>query len=289
MSELIQILISGIASGGIYAAVAVGISLLWRTAQIINFAQGDILMVGAFTAIDADTDWHLPLPLAIVIGIAAAALLGVVIEFAIFRPLRRLPVWYGIIATLGLSIVLENGALRVFGPAPQPFPSYVGADTPWKIGNARIDPQSVVTIGVVLILVVVLELLLRKTMIGKAVRAVSQDADAATSVGIASGRMVLVATVSSCVMAAVAGVLLAPTTFVSFDMGVPISLMAFAAAVIGGLGSIRGAVLGGVVMGVADQLISAYVSSAYVTAIVFGIVVLILLGRPQGLLKEASL
>jgi branched-chain amino acid transport system permease protein len=289
MAELIQILISGVASGGIYAAVAGGISLLWRTAQIINFAQGDILMVGAFTAIDADTDWHLPLPLAIVIGIAAAALLGVVIEFAMFRPLRRLPIWYGIIATLGLSIVLENAALRVFGPAPVPFPSYVGADTPWLIGSARIDPQSVVTIGVVIVLVVVLELWLRLTMTGKAVRAVSQDQDAATSVGIASGRMVLIATVSSCAMAAVAGILLGPTTFVSFDMGVPISLMAFAAAVIGGLGSIRGAVLGGVVLGLAQQLISAYVSSTYVTAILFGIVVLILIGRPQGLLKEASL
>jgi branched-chain amino acid transport system permease protein len=137
--------------------------------------------------------------------------------------------------------------------------------------------------------VVVLELWLRLTMTGKAVRAVSQDQDAATSVGIASGRMVLIATVSSCAMAAVAGILLGPTTFVSFDMGVPISLMAFAAAVIGGLGSIRGAVLGGVVLGLAQQLISAYVSSTYVTAILFGIVVLILIGRPQGLLKEASL
>ncbi|MGX7681679.1 branched-chain amino acid ABC transporter permease [Jatrophihabitans sp. DSM 45814] len=289
MSEFIQILIAGVASGGIYAAVALGISLLWRTAHIINFAQGDVLMVGAFTTLEAHDSWGLPLGLAMVVGIAGAALLGVVIEFAMFRPLRQLPVWYGIIATLGLSIVLENGALRVFGPAPKPFPSYVGNGAPWKVGGVRVDPQAVVTIAVSILLVVVLELWLRKTMTGKAVRAVSQDQDAALSVGIASGRMVLIATVSACVMAAIAGILLGPTTFVSFNMGVPISLRAFAAAVIGGLGSIRGAVVGGLVMGVAEQLMSAYISSTYVTAILFGFVVVVLLGRPQGLLKEVSL
>lgn len=288
MTEFIQILIAGIASGGIYAAVALGIALLWRTAGIINFAQGDVLMVGSFTVIAAHVSWGLPLGLAMVVGIVAAGLLGVVMELAIFRPLRNLPVWYGIVATLGLSTVLSNSALRVFGPAPRPFPGYVPAE-PMNIYGVRVDPQAVVTIVTSALLVLLLEFWLRKTMTGKSVRAVAQDREAALSVGIASGRMVLIATVSSCVVAGIAGILLGPTTFVSFSMGVPISLKAFAAAIIGGLGSIRGAVFGGLLLGLAEQLIAAYISSAYLTAVLFALVVAVLLIRPQGLLREASL
>ena len=288
MSEFLQVLVAGLAAGGIYGAVAVGFSLLWRTARVINFAQGDVLMVGTFTALTAHESWHLNLGLAVVIGIAAAAVLGIVIELAIFRPLRKVPVWSGIVATLGLSIVLENAALRVFGAAPKAFPSYVGNST-WHWGSVAIDPQSIATIGGCVAMVVLLEVWLRLTTSGRAVRAVAQDGDAARSVGINANRMILAATAVSCAIAGAAGILLGPTTFVSFNMGIPISLLGFSAAIVGGLGSVRGAVIGGLALGVAEQILTSYVSTVYTEALLYAVVVVVLITRPQGLLREAAL
>jgi branched-chain amino acid transport system permease protein len=176
----------------------------------------------------------------------------------------------------------------VFGAAPKAFPSYVGNST-WHWGSVAIDPQSIATIGGCIAMVVLLEVWLRLTTSGRAVRAVAQDGDAARSVGINANRMILAATAVSCAIAGAAGILLGPTTFVSFNMGIPISLLGFSAAIVGGLGSVRGAVIGGLALGVAEQILTSYVSTVYTEALLYAVVVVVLITRPQGLLREAAL
>lgn len=287
MVTLIQVLVSGLSIGAIYAVVALGFTLTWRAASVINFAQGELVMVGAFFGLTFYVYWGWSLPLAFVGAFIASAVLGLVIERLLFRPIMNAELWATVVVTVGLSGVLSNLARIIWGPEPHRFPSIFGSN-PIQIGSVRLLPQTLGTLAVVLVLVVSLELFFSKTMTGIAMRAVAQDRSTALLMSINSGRLIGGTIALSFGIAAIAGILLAPTYTVSFSIGLPIAIRAFAAAIIGGFGSVRGSVLGGVLLGVIEGLSSAYISSEYLDAIVFGLIIVVLLVRPSGLLSTTK-
>jgi branched-chain amino acid transport system permease protein len=287
MSDLIQILIGGLSIGAIYASVALGFTLTWRAASVINFAQGDVVMVGAFLGLTFSVIWHWSFPHAFIAAFAVASGLGFLIERVLLRPVMHAELWATVVVTVGLSELLSNLARIIWGPEPNRFPSVFGS-APITLGSVRLIPQALGVLAVVLVLVVALELFFRKTMTGLAMRAVANDRQTATLMSINSGRLIGLTIAISFGLAAVAGILLAPTYFVSFNMGLPIGIRAFAAAIIGGFGSVRGSILGGLLLGVLEAITSAYVSSEYLDAIVFGLVIVVLLVRPSGLVSVAK-
>lgn len=287
MANLIQILVGGLSIGAIYAVVALGFTLTWRAASVINFAQGELVMVGSFLGLTFYVFWGWPFPLAFAAAFAVSGLLGLVIERLLLRPLMNAELWATVVVTVGLSGVLSNLARIIWGPEPHRFPSIFGSD-PIHLGSVSLLPQTLGTLAVVLVLVVALELFFSRTMTGIAMRAVAQDRSTALLMSINSGRMIGATIALSFGIAALAGVLLAPTYFVSFGMGLPIAIRAFAAAIIGGFGSVRGSVIGGVLLGVIESLTSAYISSEYLDAIVFGLIILVLLVRPSGLVPASK-
>lgn len=287
MVNLIQILVGGLSIGAIYAVVALGFTLTWRAAKVINFAQGELVMVGAFLGLTFYVYWGWSFPLAFTAAFMVSSALGWVVNWLVLRPLMNAELWATVVVTVGLSTVMSNLARIIWGPEPHRFPSIFGS-TPIHIGSIRLLPQALGTLGVVIVLVVALELFFSKTMTGIAMRAVAQDRSTALLMSINSGRLIGGTIALSFGIAAVAGILLAPTYFISFGMGLPIAIRAFAAAIIGGFGSVRGSVLGGVLLGVIESLTSAYVSSEYLDAIVFSLIIVVLLVRPVGLFSTVK-
>lgn len=287
MVDLIQFLVSGLSIGAIYASVALGFTLTWRAASVINFAQGDVVMVGAFLALTFYVLWHWSFPLAFIAAFVLSSALGVLIERLFLRPVMNAELWATVIVTVGLSQLLSNLARIIWGPEPQRFPNVFG-EIPIAIGDVRLNPQSIGILGILLALVALLELFFRRTMTGMAMRAVAQDRTTAMLMSINSGRLIGATIGISFGLAAVAGILIAPTYFVSFNMGLPIAVRAFAAAIIGGFGSVRGSIVGGLLLGLIESLTNAYISSEYLDAVVFGVVIIVLLIRPSGLVSTAK-
>jgi branched-chain amino acid transport system permease protein len=287
MVDLIQILVGGLSIGAIYASVALGFTLTWRAASIINFAQGEVVMIGSFLGLTFYVLWGWSFPLAFIAAFAVSAVLGRLIERVFLRPVMHAELWATVVVTVGLSELLSNLARIIWGPEPRRFPSVFGSE-PIHLGALRLPPQSIGVLAVVLVLVAALEVFFHRTMTGLAMRAVAQDRSTAKLMAIDSGRLIGVTIALSFGIAAVAGILLAPTYFVSFGMGLPIGIRAFAAAIIGGFGSVRGSIAGGLLLGTVEGLTNAYVSSEYLDAIVFGLVILVLLVRPAGLFKTGG-
>lgn len=282
MGTLVQLLVSGLSTGGIYAAVALGFTLTWRAAAVINFAQGDVVMIGAFIGLTLFVFLHWPFLLAFVGAFILAGVLGSVVERVMLRPVRNAEVWTTVVVTVGLSILLQNAARIIWGPQPFRFPAVFGEE-PMHLAGIAIIPQSVGVLVIAVSLMLLQELFFHRTMTGKAMRAVAQDRQTASLMAINPDRMINLTFAVSFGIAAIAGILIAPTYFASFSMGLPISIRAFAAAIIGGFGSVRGSIAGGLFLGVAESLSAGYLSSTYEDAIVFGLVILVLLIRPVGL------
>ena len=286
MDKLIQTLISGLSLGSIYALIALGYTMVYGIAKMLNFAHGDIIMVGAYAVITAVFTMGLPPFIAILISIALCALLGIVIEFLAYRPLRQAQPLAVLITAIGVSYLLQNLALLIYGSEQKAFPTIVALPTV-HIGGVYIDGITLATLVVTAVIMVALSLFINKTRMGKAMRAVSEDKEAAELMGISVNRTITVTFAIGSALAGVAAIFYgAAYTYIRPTTGAMPGIKAFTAAVFGGIGSIPGAMLGGILLGVIEQLSKTYISTLWADAIVFGVLVVLLVVKPTGLLGK---
>ena len=281
-----QQLINGISLGSIYALIALGYTMVYGIIRLINFAHGDIYMVGAYAGFFATSVFKFSFVPALIFSMAAAAIIGMTIEKVAYRPLRSAPKIAILIAAIGVSLFLEYGGMLLVSPQPRTFPAVFNAEV-YNVWGLIINSQQVVILVVSLLLMVILTYVVHQTKIGKAMRAVSFDTDAARLMGIDVDRVISFTFGIGSALAAAAGVLVG-VYYNSIDplMGIMPGLKAFVAAVLGGIGSIPGAMLGGTILGVIEALVSGFWSSTFRDAVAFGILIIILLWRPTGLLGK---
>jgi branched-chain amino acid transport system permease protein len=280
-----QLLFSGLGIGAIYALVALGFVLLIRAAGVVNFGQGEFAMLGAYLLVIFFNLLALPYWLSILLAVVLMAAFGVIFAGATYWPLRHrggLPV---IISTIGASIFLENTVLVLYGPAAEQVDGPFG-DTGIDVGPVFMASQYLVIIAVAILLVILQYVIFEKTLLGKKLQAVSQDKEMASLLGIPVAAMILLTFAYSSALGGIAGILVAPILFVSTGMAGAIALKAFAANIIGGYGSIPGAILGGLALGIGETLGAAYISVPYKDAFAFAMLLAFLMVRPQGLFGE---
>jgi branched-chain amino acid transport system permease protein len=282
----LQFLVTGITVGAIYALVAIGFSIVFNASNVINFAQGEFVMIGGMSAVSLLAT-GIPMTLALPGAVAVAAIVGLVVEKLAIERARRADVVPLIIITIGASIFLRGLAQLVFDKSVHRLPPLAG-ERPLDVFGAAVVPQSLWVIGVSLVIVVALTLFFHRTRAGKAMRAVSHNRLAAELVGIDVRKVLRASFGLAAALGAVGGVLIAPIAFTSYDAGIMLGLKGFAAAMLGGLGSFPGAVAGGLTLGVLESAGAGYVSSAYKDAIAFVILLAVLLLRPDGLLGARS-
>ena len=286
--KFLAYLVSGISLGSIYAIIALGYTMVYGIAKMLNFAHGDVIMVGGYISFIAANYWGLPVPLSILVAMLVCTVLGIVIEGLAYRPLRSAPSLAVLITAIGVSYFLQNSALLIWGANPKVFPSLFAIDTIRLFdGQLVIKPETLITIAANIIIMIALTLFISRTKTGKAMRCVSEDRGAAELMGINVNRTISVTFAIGSALAAIAGLLLCssypqlmPTT------GSMPGIKAFTAAVFGGIGSIPGAMLGGVLLGVIEIFGKAYISTELGDAIVFAVLIIVLLVRPTGLLGK---
>lgn len=283
---LVQYLLAGLTVGAIYALVALGFSIIYNASHVINFAQGEFVMIGGMTTVSL-TGSGLPLWAAAPLAVLAATLVGLALQRLAVERARSASVVTLIIITIGASIFLRGLAGLVWDKGIHALPAFSG-DKPIAVGGATILPQSLWVIGVTAASVVALWWFFNRTLTGKAMLAVSHNRLAAQLVGISVRRVLLLSFGLSAALGALGGILIAPITFTSWDTGVMLGLKGFAAAVLGGLGSGPGAVAGGLALGMIESLAAGYLSSAYKDAIAFVIILAVLVFMPSGLLGQRS-
>jgi branched-chain amino acid transport system permease protein len=287
MASFIQLLVSGLATGAIYALIAVGFSLLWQTSQTINFAQGEFVMLPAFFML-ATMNAGAPFWLAALVGIALSVLvLGWLFKVVIVDPMLKYGVLPLVISTIALSLFLKEAAKDFYSSQAQPFPTLVPA-TDLELFGAVVSTQSLAVLVVAIATVVALHLLLHKTRLGRAMQATAQNPTLARVLGIPVERMVLYSFLLNGVLVAIASILITPIYLAKFTNGEVLGMAAFLAAIIGGFNQVRGAILGGVILGVLDNLSAVYISSQYRGAFPLLILIAVILLRPHGLLGRAE-
>jgi branched-chain amino acid transport system permease protein len=286
MAHFLQTFISGLSLGSIYALIALGYTMVYGIAKMLNFAHGDIIMVGAYAVITAVFTCGMPPIVAVLASIVICAVLGVVIEFLAYRPLRQAPPLSVLITAIGVSYLLQNLALLIFGSEQMAFPTLVTLPS-IKIGAVTIDGITLATLIVTAVIMIVLTLFINKTRLGKAMRAVSEDKGAAELMGISVNRTITITFAIGSALAAVASIFYgAAYVYIKPTTGSMPGIKAFTAAVFGGIGSIPGAMLGGILLGLIEQLSKTYISTLWADAIVFGVLVLVLVVKPTGLLGK---
>ena len=283
MIQFIGALISGLNLGSIYALIALGYTMVYGIAKMLNFAHGDIIMVGAYSVIVSAVTLKLPPVVAILIAVVVCAALGVTIEFLAYRPLRQSPPLAVLITAIGVSYLLQNLALLIFGPEQKSTPALFDLPS-LTLGGVTVDGITLLTLGVTAAIMVGLTLFINLTRMGKAMRAVSEDRDAAELMGISVNKTITITFAIGSALAAVASVFFGATyTYIKPTTGSMPGIKAFTAAVFGGIGSIPGAMLGGILLGLIEQLSKVYISTLWSDAVVFGVLVLVLVFKPAGL------
>ena len=280
-------LINGLSLGSIYAIIALGYTMVYGIAKMLNFAHGDIIMVGAYIAFCGLQYWNLPPVVAMLMALVVCTLLGITIEGLAYRPLRQATSLAVLITAIGMSYLLQNLALMIWGANPKSFPGTFINSFTLHLGRLTISSATLITILANVVIMIALTLFTSRTKIGKAMRCVSEDRGAAQLMGINVNRTISITFAIGSALAAVAGVLLCssypilqPTT------GSMPGIKAFTAAVFGGIGSIPGAMLGGILLGVIEIFGKAYISTALGDAIVFAVLIIVLLVKPTGLLGK---
>ncbi len=300
VQEFIQHLINGISLGSIYALIALGYTMVYGILQLINFAHSEVFMVGAFASyytakfLPRLTGHELPpgvmtLVILLVAAMVVCSLLGVTIERFAYRPLRRAPKLNILITAIGVSLLLQYSGQIIFGADPKVFPNVINDSSLFSIGSAEIRVTDVTTLAVALFFMAVLTYMINYTKTGKAMRAVSQNWTVASLMGINVDRIISMTFIIGSSLAGV-GAVLVGMKYPKIEplMGMLLGLKAFVAAVFGGIGSLAGAVLGGVLIGLCEEMVSAYISSTYKDAFAFGLLILVLIFRPAGLLGRPS-
>ena len=284
--DFLSNLISGLSLGSIYALIALGYTMVYGIAKMLNFAHGDIIMVGAFTIIVSISTCGLPVWVALILSVVMCTVLGVVTERVAYKPLRKSEPLTVLITAIGVSYLLQNLALLIFGSSQKSFPSIFDISSV-HIGDLSMSGESVVTLAVTIIIMIALSLFINKTRAGKAMRAVSEDKEAAELMGISVNKTISLTFAIGSALAAVAGVFYgASYGFIGPYTGSMPGIKAFVAAVFGGIGSIPGAMIGGLLLGVLESLSKAYISTELSDAIVFASLIVVLLVKPTGLLGK---
>ena len=282
--NLIEQLINGLRTGSIYALIALGYTMVYGIAKMINFAHGDIIMVGAYTLYVAVSLFNLPIWAAIIITLTVCAFLGIIVEKVAYKPLRKAPALAVLITAIGVSYLLQSLSLIIFNATPIPFKSVI-PNPNIKLGAVTISGISLITLSVTCVSMVILTYFINKTKLGSAMRAVSEDKDAAGLMGIDVNKTISLTFAIGSALAAIAGILyMAQYETLKPTMGALPGIKAFVAAVLGGIGSVPGAMLGGILLGIIESLSKAYISTELADAIVFGVLVIVLLVKPSGLL-----
>ncbi|MDF2610087.1 MAG: inner-rane translocator [Lachnospiraceae bacterium] len=286
MGSVLEQLINGLGTGSIYALIALGYTMVYGIAKMINFAHGDIIMVGAYVLYVTVAQFKLPVIAAVAITVTFCAVLGITIEKIAYKPLRKAPSLAVLITAIGMSFLLQSLALLIFNANPIAFKSIIDVQTV-KIGNTTVSGVTLVTLIVTMICMITLSLFISKTKAGSAMRAVSEDKAAAQLMGINVNRTISMTFAIGSALAAVAGILfVCQYQSIKPTLGALPGIKAFVAAVLGGIGSVPGAMIGGVLLGVIESISKAYISSELTDAIVFGVLVLVLLVKPSGLLGK---
>lgn len=283
MTDFLQLFFSGLSTGAIYALVALGFTLLWQASGTINFAQGEFVMLPAFMMV-ALLHAGLSLYLAFAIAVVLSCLvLGWLFKRGLVDPLFKYGMMPIVVATIGLSIALRNGVRAGYSAEPQPFPQ-VFPDVVFDVMGVTLSGSDIGTFVLAMALVLVTQAFLARTVTGRAMQAVAQNTESAAVLGINVPRMIFYTFAINAVLAAAAALLVTPTYLAKFDMGEGLGNKAFFAAIIGGFNNSRGALLGGLIVGVCENLAAAYISPAYKDAVALVIFMVVILFKPQGLL-----
>lgn len=284
MQILLENIINGLTSGSLYALIALGYTMVYGIAKMINFAHGDIIMVGAYTVFVASRISGFPVWGTVILAIVVCGILGVVIEKVAYKPLRNAPTLAVLITAIGVSYFLQNLCQTIFGADPTTVSSLI-PNGGISISGIFISYTTMVTIILTIIIMIVLNLFIKKTRLGSAMRAVSEDKGAATLMGINTNRIISMTFAIGSALAGIAGLLyVSQYGNIQPTMGALPGIKAFVAAVIGGIGSVPGAMIGGLGLGLLESLTKAYISTTLLDAIVFGILILVLLFMPTGIL-----
>ncbi len=285
--QILQYVLSGLVMGSSYALIALGFTIIYNGTNIINFAQGEFVVIGSLLMVTMTEVYELPMPLAFIIAVAGTALVAFALQRLAIHPLRNSNAMTLIIVTIGASIVLRGISMFIWGKDAYAMRHFSGEE-PIEIFGATILPQSFWVFGITIAAVVLLQLFYRKTLMGKAMLATAVNKTAARLMGINVENVLLISFVVSGALGATAGIIIAPLNLAKYDAGVMLGLKGFCACILGGLGSSGGAIIGGILLGIIEALGAGLISSSYRDAIAFVILLLVLFVRPQGLapLKE---
>jgi len=290
MEQFLQVLLSGLATGSIYALAAIGFTLIWQAAQTVNFAQGEFVMLPAFFVLIAMNS-GLPLPAALIVALAASVF---VLGYLFKRLIVEQMITHGhqgglslIIATMALAIFLKESVKEFYGAEAQPFPELFPSGT-WNLFGAVVSVTDVVHLVISLAVVVLLTLFLNRTLTGRAMQATAQNPEVAEILGVDTSRMVLYTFLINGALAALASFLITPVYLAKFSNGEYLGLIAFIAAIVGGFNQIRGALAGGLLIGVLDNITATYITAEYRAAIPLILLILVILFRPHGLLGTSE-
>lgn len=286
MSEFLQFVFSGLTVGAVYALVALGFTLIYNASDVVNFAQGEFVMLGGMVTVFASAA-GVPLPVAALIAIAVAVVVGLLLYWLAIAPARGASAVSLIIITIGASIFLKGAAQVIFDKQFHKLPSF-SSDAPIDVLGASVQPQSLWVLGGTAAVVLVLYVFLERTLVGKAVLATSASRLAARLVGINTAIIMVLAFGGSAAIGAIAGILVTPMTLTSYDVGTTMALKGFAAAMLGGMGSPLGAVVGGLLLGLLETLGAGYISSTYKDGLAFVTILVVLLAMPRGLLGRRT-
>jgi branched-chain amino acid transport system permease protein len=284
LADILQLLVAGLATGAIYALVAIGFTLLWQTSQTINFAQGEFVMLPAFFILIARGHFGLSFwPAVAVAAVASVVVLGLLFKWLMVDPMIRHGVLPLVIATIGLAILMKEAVREFYGAEAQPFPP-LAVDANVTVLGASFSLQSLVVLAISIAAVVALQLFLARTRTGRCMQATAQNPTVARLLGIPVERMILYTFVINAALVTLASVLITPIYLAKFTNGEWLGLYAFIAAIVGGFNQVRGAIVGGLLLGIVDNFAAAYISSQYRLALPLLILILVILFRPQGLL-----
>jgi branched-chain amino acid transport system permease protein len=284
--DALQLLFAGLTAGAVYAVTALGFTVVYNATGVVNFAQGEFVMLGAMMAATGVVH-GLPLALAALLAVAAVMAIGVAMDALMIAPLGRTRMVATVIMTIAASIVFKGLALLAFGANARPLPPFSG-EAPLRIFGATIFPQGLWVLGTVAALLLLFWLAFRGSMLGWSLLAVSDHAEAAALMGISVRRATALAYGVSAGSGAIAGIVIAPITFATWDMGTMLGVKAFSACVLGGMGNPVGAVVGGVALGIVEAFAAGYVSTGLRDALSFAILVSVLVVRPSGLFAHAT-
>lgn len=287
-SQLLQFVVTGLTVGAIYAMVAIGFNIIYNVTEIINLAQGEFVMLGGLVMVSLHVALGLPLAVAFVTTVLIVTLAGVLLDRLAIQPIRKPSVMTLIIATVAASIIIKGAAMLIWGKSPYDLPAFSGR-TPIHLGSVVLQPQYLWVVGILVLVAAGLTFFFNRTILGKAMIACADNPDAARLVGISVGRMVMLSFALSAAIGAMAGLTMTPIALMDYDRGAMLAIKGFGAAILGGLGSFPGAILGGLILGLIESLGAGYFVSGYKDAYALMVLLAVLFIRPSGILGNLEI